>query len=174
MNNQLFYFFYNFAHQSVFLDKFFVFFASIFPYIVVMLAGLFILFHHEIFKAENPIQIILQKKKEILMVFASGGLAWVIAKVLKILIHTERPFVLLKDVQSLVVDNSFAFPSGHATFFSALAVSIFFYHKKTGYWFMFFALLIGVARIVVGVHFPIDILGGFALGALIAYLLRSR
>jgi len=54
----------------------------------------------------------------------------------------------------------------------ALAFAIFLTHKKVGYWFMFFALLIGIARIIVGVHFPIDILGGFILGALIAYLVR--
>ena len=33
---------------------------------------------------------------------------------------------------------------------------------------MFFALIIGIARIMAGVHFPIDILGGFVLGSLIA------
>ena len=173
MNNTIFYFFYNFAHQSFLLDSLVVFFATYFPYIVIMLAGLFLLFHHEVFKAENPFQILLQKKKEILMVLFSGGLAWLIAKILKIIIHTERPFVLFQDVQNLVTDNSFAFPSGHATFFSALALSIFFYHKKAGYWFMFFALLIGIARITAGVHFPVDILGGFVLGFLIAYLLRK-
>jgi undecaprenyl-diphosphatase len=53
-----------------------------------------------------------------------------------------------------------------------IAFAIFLTHKKAGYWFMFFALLIGLARIIVGVHFPIDILGGFILGALIAYLVR--
>ena len=34
---------------------------------------------------------------------------------------------------------------------------------------MLFALVIGVARIMLGVHFPGDILGGFVLGALVAY-----
>jgi len=37
---------------------------------------------------------------------------------------------------------------------------------------MFFAFLIGIARIIAGVHFPIDILGGFILGAGIAYLIK--
>jgi membrane-associated phospholipid phosphatase len=34
-------------------------------------------------------------------------------------------------------------------------------------------LLIGVARIIAGVHFPIDILGGFCLGFLVAYLFNK-
>ena len=35
---------------------------------------------------------------------------------------------------------------------------------------MFFALLIGLARIIAGVHFPIDILGGFVLGGIVSFL----
>jgi len=38
---------------------------------------------------------------------------------------------------------------------------------------MFFALLIGLARIVAGVHFPLDILGGFALGIAVAFLVKK-
>jgi membrane-associated phospholipid phosphatase len=38
---------------------------------------------------------------------------------------------------------------------------------------MFFALLIGVARVIAGVHFPIDILGGFCIGFLVAYLFEK-
>ncbi len=173
MNNSIFYFFYNLAHQSAFFDQLVVFFAQTFPYVVIILAGLFLLFHYEVFKAESTFQVFLQKKKEILLVFFAGGAAWVLSKILKILIHTSRPFEKLSDVQPLLPETGFAFPSSHATFFAALAVGIFLKHKKAGYVFMFFALLIGVARIIAGVHFPIDILGGFILGSLIAYFLRN-
>jgi len=170
MNNQIFFFFYNFAHQSKILDGIIIFFALYFPYVVVILAGLFLLFHHEVLQAETPYRVFWEKKREILKVFFSGCLAWILAYVLKILIHTPRPFDALPQVHSLVPESGFAFPSGHATFFMALAVAIFFYHKKAGYVFMFFALLIGIARITTGVHFPIDILGGFVLGGLVSYL----
>ncbi|MEK7140552.1 MAG: phosphatase PAP2 family protein [Patescibacteria group bacterium] len=173
MNETIFYFFYNLAHQSQIFDQIVVFLAVYFPYVVVVLAGIFLLMHHEVFQADNPWQIFMQKKKEILMVFFSGVLAWVLSVGLKILIHTERPFVILKDVVPLFQETGFAFPSSHAAVFMALAVSIFFTHKKAGYVFIFLALLIGLARIVAGVHFPIDILGGFALGALIAYFLKN-
>ena len=170
MNNQIFFFFYSLAHQSKILDGVIVFFAVYFPYIVVILAGLFLLFHHEVLKAEEPFRVFLEKKREILMVFFSGCLAWVLAYVLKFLFHTLRPFDAITQVRSLVPESGYAFPSGHATFFMALAFSLFFLHKKAGYWFMFFALLIGIARITAGVHFPIDILGGFILGSGISYL----
>ncbi|MFZ2149544.1 MAG: phosphatase PAP2 family protein [Minisyncoccia bacterium] len=173
MNNTIFFFFYNLSHQSFFLDKTIIFFADTLPYVVVILAGLFLLFHHETIMAENPFRVFWEKKREIIKVFGVSFLSYFISEILKLLFHTERPFIHLSEVSSLFTQSGYAFPSGHATFFSALAVSIFFMHKKAGYVFMVLALLIGLARIVAGVHFPVDILGGFALGALVAYLVRN-
>ena len=167
MNDSIFYFFYNLSHRSDIFDKFIIFFAAYFPYVVMILAGLFLLFHHEVFRAENPYRVFLQKKKEILAVFITSGFAWVVARLLKLLIQTARAEVI-----PLISESGYAFPSGHATFFMALAFAIYFLHKKAGYWFMLFALIIGVARIMAGVHFPLDILGGFVLGALVAYLVK--
>ena len=69
---------------------------------------------------------------------------------------------------AIFAETGYAFPSGHATFFAALAMYIFFLNKKAGYVFMISALLVGLARIAAGVHFPVDILGGFVLGSTIA------
>ena len=173
MNNIIFFFFYNLAHQSKFFDDIVVFFAVYFPYLVIILAALFLLFHHDVFKAENPFQVFIQKKKEILLVFFAGILAWLVDTVLKFLFHTVRPFDIFTQVHPLFTESWYSFPSGHATFFMALAVSIFFSHKKMGYVFMFFALFIGIARIIAGVHFPIDILGGFIIGALVAFFVKN-
>ena len=149
-----------------------IFFAVYFPYLVIIFAGLFLLFHHEVLGAESPAQVFWEKKKEILGVFFAGILAYIVSILLKIFIQTPRPFDAFSQVHSLISETGYSFPSGHATFFMALAMSIFFMHKKAGYWFMFFALLIGLARIIAGVHFPVDILGGFVLGALVAWLVE--
>ncbi|OGI85692.1 hypothetical protein A3A01_00050 [Candidatus Nomurabacteria bacterium RIFCSPLOWO2_01_FULL_39_17] len=173
MNNQIFYFFYNLAHKSEFFDKLVIFFADTFPYLVILLALIFLLIHHKVLLSKNPLREFAQKWRGILFVFFSGGFAWLIAKIMKIMIHAPRPFAVLPDVQALLSETGLAFPSGHATFFSALAVSIFFSYKKAGYVFMFFAFLIGLARIIAGIHFPLDILGGFVLGSVIAYFLKN-
>ena len=178
MNESIFFFFHNIAHRASFFDNVIIFFGFWFPYIVVMLAGLFLLFHHDVFKSPNPFVILYRKKKEILLSFFSGSLAWIIAKILKVIIAIPRPLDLFTGVQPILVESGHAFPSGHAAFFMALAVSLFFYHKKAGYLFIFFALLIGLARIVGGAHSPVDILGGFVLGflveALVAYFAKNR
>ena len=174
MNNAIFNYLYNFAHQSAWLDQVIVFFAVYFPYVVMILAGLFLLFHHDVFGAENPYRVFLEKKKEIFKVFISGIVAWILAYIFKFLLSLPRPFDALSDVRTLVPETGYAFPSGHATFFMALAFSIYLLHKQAGRWFMFLALLIGIARIMAGVHFPVDILAGFALGALVAYFVKNR
>ncbi|MBI3888846.1 phosphatase PAP2 family protein [Candidatus Nomurabacteria bacterium] len=156
MNNKIFFFFYNLAYQSQVFDAVVVFFALYFPYLVAISVLVFLLY--------------LNKKKEILLTFFSAGLAYVFAYIFKHLFSTSRPFDAFPQVHSLVVETGYSFPSGHATFFMALAVAIFFYHKKAGYVFMFFALLIGLARVIAGVHFPVDILGGFVLGGLVSCL----
>ena len=166
MNDSIFFFFYNLAHQSVFFDKLIIFFADTFPYIVVFLVFLFLVFYKKNFK-------------ETILVFFSSALAWFLAYILKILFHTQRPFDIFPTITSLIPETGYAFPSRHATFFMALAFALFFNHKKVGlpaqagYIFIFSALLIGIARIVAGVHFPIDILGGFLLGFLVAYFLKN-
>ncbi len=176
MNNQIFYFFYNLAHQSAFFDKVIIFFADIFQYVVILSAGLSLLFYYKVLLRKSPpdrmLSAIRARWKEILLAPFSAALATIIAIILKYLIHTPRPFLALPDVQALFFETGYAFPSGHATFFSALAVALFFSHKKVGYLFMLFAVLISMARIIAGVHFPIDILGGFILGTATAYFVR--
>ena len=172
MNQAIFFFLYNLAHQSKVFDNIVVFFAVYFPYIVIFIAGVFLLMYHEVFKADNTFAVFLEKKKEILRAFVAGIVAWILDFFLKILFHIPRPTDVLPQVHPLFTETGFGFPSGHATFFMALAFSIYFFHKKAGYWFIFFAVLIGLARIIAGVHFPSDIVGGFILGWLVAYALR--
>ncbi|KKP85071.1 MAG: Phosphoesterase PA-phosphatase releated protein [Parcubacteria group bacterium GW2011_GWD2_35_7] len=117
---------------------------------------------------------------ETILIFFSSAFAWFLAYVLKFLFHTQRPFDLFPNVVSLFPETGYAFPSGHATFFMALAFALFFNHKKiglstqAGYLFIFFAFLIGASRIIAGVHFPVDILGGFVLGFFIAFFVKNR
>jgi len=156
MNHIIFYSLYNLGLQSAAVAKFFVFCAGTLPYIVILATAGY-LGYKKIF----PPKIFL------VYVIAFG--AWVLAGLIKLLIHAPRPFVLLSDVTNLIPESGYAFPSGHATFFMAFAVAVFLLEKKAGYVLMAAAVLIGIARVVVGVHFPGDVLGGFALGALFAY-----
>ncbi|MEO8637415.1 MAG: phosphatase PAP2 family protein [Candidatus Taylorbacteria bacterium] len=89
------------------------------------------------------------------------------------LIHTfyfhPRPFISY-GLEPLFLETSNSFPSLHATFFFAFSTAIYFYNKKWGISLFFVTLLMTIARVMAGVHYPSDILGGFAIGVVVAYL----
>lgn len=68
-----------------------------------------------------------------------------------------------------------SFPSAHATNHMALAVflgMLFWRNSRVPFWlFLLWALSIGYAQVYVGVHYPVDVLVGFALGALCGLLM---
>jgi undecaprenyl-diphosphatase len=64
-----------------------------------------------------------------------------------------------------------SFPSDHATGAYAIAFAILLRHRKAGVVALVLATLIAVSRVALGTHYPTDILGGAAVGALAALLL---
>jgi undecaprenyl-diphosphatase len=159
INQKLFYFLNSFAGKSTMLDSVFVFFADILPWILIVFTVFYFLF--------------LQKSvKKLAVVTFMIGIASFVTHFLKwqIFLH-PRPFMVLPDVVKLINISGFdSFPSGHATVFAALAAGMLIYNKKLGVIFSIFALLIGVARIISGIHYPLDILTGFGIGFVVAIL----
>ncbi|MBI2633250.1 MAG: phosphatase PAP2 family protein [Parcubacteria group bacterium] len=104
--------------------------------------------------------------------------AYGVQEVLKLLFTRPRPYITYPTVYRLThlleTSPDPAFPSGHTTLAFALAFAVFwFFNKKIGVAFMIIALLIGVSRIIAGVHYPLDIIGGIALAWLIVFLTQK-
>jgi undecaprenyl-diphosphatase len=85
-----------------------------------------------------------------------------------------RPYEALSDIKPLFYGSSSAgsFPSGHMTFLFSVAAALFFYNKKWGGWFMAASALVGVARIISGLHWPSDIFAGALIGIISAALVK--
>ena len=97
----------------------------------------------------------------------------IITEVIRFFYYQPRPFLILQ-LQPLISHNPTAsFPSGHATAYFALALAIFYLNQKWGKWFLVAALLMGLGRIFVGVHWPSDILVGTLIGLGSALLIRK-
>lgn len=90
----------------------------------------------------------------------------IITEIIKRLYSSPRPYLVLEGVRKIISENHDyqSFPSGHAAIFFALATAIYFFNKKWGIIGFIIALLVGISRIYVGVHWPIDILGGAMIG----------
>ncbi len=85
---------------------------------------------------------------------------------LKNSIKRNRPSDVIYGFKSfLVPSDKFSFPSGHtAAAFLMASVSAFYYPPLFGIVFLI-AALIGVSRVLLGVHFPTDIVAGIVLGS---------
>jgi membrane-associated phospholipid phosphatase len=95
--------------------------------------------------------------------------------ILKIAFHSPRPYWISSKITAYASYSTFGIPSGHAQdavcVWGLLAV----YFKGIKAWSAALAmiLIIGLARIYLGVHFPRDVVAGWGIGALIlaAFLL---
>ncbi|WOE32670.1 MULTISPECIES: phosphatase PAP2 family protein [unclassified Acinetobacter] len=84
------------------------------------------------------------------------------------LFYFPRPFTLGIGHQILAHTANGSFPSDHMLIFSCIAFSYLFSpFKKLGILLLCVALLVGWSRVFVGVHFPVDILGGFTLAFIV-------
>ncbi|MFQ5428330.1 MAG: phosphatase PAP2 family protein [Thermodesulfobacteriota bacterium] len=89
---------------------------------------------------------------------------------LKELFGRVRPCHALEGVNLLVgCGGSYSFPSGHATNIFAAMVMLSLRHTKFMPFFLFAAAAVAYSRVYVGVHYPLDIIGGAILGTLVAF-----
>ena len=107
----------------------------------------------------------------------AATLALVIADItafnlLKPLFYRPRPGNILLDVTILAPAASYCgFPSNHAANMMALAITFTLrQHKPWSFILIPVALVVGFSRIWVGVHFPLDVLGGWLWGVLVGWL----
>lgn len=159
---KIFYFLNNLAGKNPVFDALTIFFAEYLGYFLILFFFA-ILFFYSAFKS--------QKIKILLTVFVSMIIArFGIVSLIRFFYHRTRPFVD-HNVNQLIVNNYFSFPSGHAALFFAMATAIFFYNRKWGLWFFVAAILMGFSRVIAGVHYPSDIIGGAVIGILTSYLI---
>jgi len=109
------------------------------------------------------------KREQVIHALFATLVASLAATLIKHFFPTLRPFMVNgKEVDVLIRPLDGAFPSGHTAEAFALAVTVFMHNRRVGWWFLASALLIGVARVLANVHYPIDIVGGAFLGTIVA------
>jgi undecaprenyl-diphosphatase len=92
---------------------------------------------------------------------------------IKAIFDVERPSMRYAEPKPLVhAPHDAAFPSGHASTSFAAATVLSFARPRWAPAFYLLALAIGFSRVYVGVHYPLDIVGGAVLGIGVATALR--
>lgn len=107
-------------------------------------------------------------------IIAAGFARFVVAEIIRFIWFRPRPFVFSNFIP--LINQSpieASFPSGHATFYFALATIVYFCNKKLGIAFFIASFFISAGRVFVGVHWPSDILAGLALGVATAWIINK-
>lgn len=113
-------------------------------------------------------------KETLLMIFYADILSGGIAILIQQFIYEERPLAFLQGrgmfILSHIPDNSF--PSDHATIGTAFLVAVYLFgYKKSFYYLLPFFILMFLARVIWGIHYPLDILWGITVGIVAGYII---
>jgi len=110
---------------------------------------------------------------KVLRMLMVGTLAYLISGFVKDIWGRARPNELIEGIVNLDYVRGPGFPSGHTALAVALAFTIGHYLPRKYYWLVVvWIAAVGVSRIYLGVHAPLDIVGGFAIGWLAFALFR--
>jgi len=112
------------------------------------------------------------KFKALLIIFLGSGL---VSLILKYAFARPRPFLKYPDIVKLSEGGSYSFPSGHTTEAFAMALGMIWLFPKRAYCLpaLCWAFLVAYSRIVLGVHYPTDILFAIGVAATITFSIKK-
>ena len=103
----------------------------------------------------------------------AAGVALILNVPVRAMVERPRPFVSHPGQLDLLMNHQAngSFASDHATFTMALAVGLLLVSRRFGLIALGLAGFEGLLRVFMGVHYPTDVIGGFALGTATTLLL---
>ena len=148
----LFFIIFSLNHKNIALDQLMIFSAEYLIYITLLMMFLLA------FKGS------VKEKKSLLLALISFPIVILLIKLIHLFLVIDRPCVEYDISPLILLEPDASFPSRHASIISAIAFSYLALRSKWYPLMLTVVLLIGVSRVYVGVHFPIDILGGMIVG----------
>ena len=151
-NISLFFLIFGLNNHSVVLDGLMIFGAR---YLILIA---FLIFFILAFKGNT------QEKKAFLLAILALPIAVLIIMGIHLFFFEPRPFVTFHLTPLYPFNPDASFPSRHASFIAVIAFSYIYFKSRWAVLLLIFMLWVGISRIYVGVHYPVDILGGIIVG----------
>jgi undecaprenyl-diphosphatase len=161
MDKQLFILLSDFSGHSYLFDQFIYFCAVVLPWFVVVIFVAWIL-------SKRNTDIFL---KGLLILFLTI-VAWFFSSFFKYAYFSPRPFMEIFQNKPLFTMEVWwdSLPSGHTVFFASLAgASVLLKNKYLSIILWVIAVVIGLSRVIAGVHWPSDVLVGLLLGGFLGF-----
>ncbi len=140
-------------------------------------AGISMIFEAGIFWLLVAVIFLISRKTRVVgvLVLCSLLLFLLVSELgLKNIICRERPCHIDGTIPlAIKMPESFSFPSGHTASSFAAAGTIYAYNKRLGIPALIIALIVGLSRLYLFVHFPTDVLAGIVVGLLCSFVTVS-
>ena len=150
------------AGQSALSDSVFIFLSNYLIYIMALAAAVLLILWKRSWR---------EKLKIVAIALITSAVAYlVVIFVFHPLWPRLRPFDGLLNVNQLVAESGLSFPSKHALLAFLLATFVFGFSKKSGWWLFAAAFLVCLGRVLVGVHYPLDVFVGAIFGAVMGWV----
>jgi membrane-associated phospholipid phosphatase len=155
------------------MDTFIYFSAVVLPIATLVAVVLYVLYRPLGFKGTfSSVGVLWKRLGDICALGVSVVFSWYSAYLLKHIFAIPRPFIQDSSIVPLFMKNDFSFPSEHAAVFFSLALSLYFIESRAGIVAFVIAFMIGIARVLAGVHSTLDILAGALLVLVVAHAVR--
>jgi undecaprenyl-diphosphatase len=112
------------------------------------------------------------KKKLLLFACFSFPITLIIAIIAGKIYYDPRPFVVNHFIPLVNHAANNGFPSDHALISFAFASAIFIFNKKLSVVLFTLGIIVGMSRVYVGIHTPVDIIGSFSISIFVVFVLK--
>lgn len=134
----------------------------------VFVSGIFTFVIYPIFFCYYAYTHVTQKMYFFALTFSTLLTSWLLSETIKRITKIPRPYVSHNTIHTFTHSTGYSFPSEHAAVYGALAFIAFSIDFRLGIITTIVAFLIGISRVNLGVHYPIDVLVGWIVGILVA------
>lgn len=91
---------------------------------------------------------------------------WIISEILKNIIRVQRPLT-----EGLIISEpGFSFPSQHSSVTMVIGIVVYSMDKKLGSILIVVSLFVALSRVILGVHYLVDVIAGISVGILMGLL----